>query len=79
MDKKKVTRRAAMATAAGGLAASPFVLRALRARYNVKIPESKFTEEWNICFKVFDVPIEATTGPDEFTLSYSHRCRLEVP
>ena len=34
MDKKKLTRRVALASAAAGLASAPFVFRALRARYH---------------------------------------------
>jgi hypothetical protein len=39
MDKKKVTRRVAIGTAIGTIAASPFIIRALRGKYEVDLPE----------------------------------------
>ena len=44
MDKKKVTRRAVIGTAIGTLAVSPFIIRALRERYDVELPESEWEE-----------------------------------
>ena len=66
MDKKKVTRRAALATAVGGLAASPFVLHALR-----KPPLlGTYEKEWMECLDVTKVAIKEARGVDTSSIAF---------
>ncbi|MGO8751785.1 MAG: hypothetical protein ACLQNE_38070 [Thermoguttaceae bacterium] len=67
---KKVTRRVALGTAFGGLAAAPFVLRAMRRRYHAILPANRFASEWEQYVKMLDVPIADCDGPSRFTLDF---------
>jgi hypothetical protein len=40
MDKKKVTRRVAIGSAVGALAAAPLIIRALKGKYEVEMPSN---------------------------------------
>jgi len=69
MDKK-MTRRVALGTIIGGVAAAPFVYYALKSRYEVKPLRPKFQKAWANVIKMFDVPIKEHSGPATFTLNY---------
>jgi hypothetical protein len=77
MDKNKVTRRVAIGTAIGGIGgivAAPFVIRALKGRYDVEPPEDTYVTDWQKCVNMLDVPIKNIDGPSTFALD----CRPKV-
>lgn len=70
MDKKKITRRVALGTAAGAVASSPMIFRALKGRYQADAPTNQYETEWGKCIKMIDIPIKPIDGPSQFTLDY---------
>lgn len=68
MDTKKVTRRSVIGTAVGGIAAAPFIIHALRGRYQADVPLGEYGTEWAKQVKMTDVPIREADGPSPFTL-----------
>lgn len=77
MDKKKVTRRLAMGTAIGTIAASPFILRALKGRYQTELPQGEkqqyqkdpdYEKDWNRFLEMVDVPIQNIDDLSTITL-----------
>lgn len=57
----KVTRRIAIGSIAGGIAATPFVLRALKGRYPTSAPSSQeYEKEWEEMVRMLSVPIQET-------------------
>jgi hypothetical protein len=48
MNKKKLTRRVALGSIAGGLAGTAVVLRSLKGRYGVDVPDGgkKYVTGW---------------------------------
>ena len=68
MDKKKVTRRAAIGLGVG-VAAAPLIIRALRARYNVAMPSGTGTVQVTMKYDgrdiTLDVPLKRPSTPQE--------------
>ncbi len=70
MDKKKVTRRAAIGAAIGTIAVSPFIIRALKERHAVPIPSSgtgtvKITKKYRGRDITVNVPLKRPSTPQE--------------
>ncbi|NQT15335.1 MAG: hypothetical protein HQ582_21445 [Planctomycetes bacterium] len=71
MDKKKVTRRAAIGATVGGLAATPFIIRALRGRYADPISRTSGNGTVEVTNKykgrdiTLDVPLKQPSSPEE--------------
>jgi len=68
-----VTRRVAIGTIIGGIAAVPFVYYFLKGRYAAKPPSPKFQKAWANIVKMCDIPIKEISGPSTFTVDYRPR------
>lgn len=79
MDKEKVTRRAAIGVAIGSVAAAPFIVRALRGKYELDMPDGdqslsrrnpQYESDWKHYCELLSVPTSEIEGPSTFTLDY---------
>jgi hypothetical protein len=71
--QNKVTRRIALGSLATGLGGAALVIRALKGRYNVIVPDSsrKYAAEWESNVKLIDVPIKMIGTPSRSTIAYT--------
>ena len=74
---KKVTRRVALGSVAGGLAGTALVIRALKGRYDVKLIERKmehkdpdYDKDWEKYTAMVSVPIKQLDDPSNAIIDY---------
>ncbi len=74
MDKRQLTRRAAIGAAVGSLVAAPFIIRALKTRKQEEVPKGKYQTKWEEYVTMLDVPVKEIEGPPTVTLD----CRPHI-
>lgn len=85
MDKKKLTRRAALTSAVGSLAAAPLVLQALKGKYSATLPENPgehLTEEEAAISANFRESVQpiVITEPEGYAAEWHQNVKmLDVP
>jgi hypothetical protein len=75
MDKKKITRRAALGTVAigvGGLVATPYIIHALKGKSKIPL-QGAYEKLWSESLKETQIATEDVKGHDLFSINFAPR------